>query len=413
MDDASFRGTFSCVADPMSKTTGNLAYPVVESLIGRGTLRFVGLAAAGVLAIAAAGSAAGAVVSFGVERATVTISPPVRYVVAKSTVHGALNGGQFETQRLHVALNETMQGRASGVAKTPAKYATGFVVFNHTCIYVLPNTPCQATPPVHAGNLVWNTKGTMTYALLASVTCFCGESVPVRAYSAGSIGNAAAHAISLYVKPNGFTPFESADNAKPISGGIDATSTPVVMRSDLDRVRPTLKARLNADLKSALRTRAGKLHYITDSPTMRISSDFSAGGRSATFQMMASGSLTATAFADADARSLIAKTLTGEVPSGWRLIAPASIIDYELQAWTAEGDVTITGSADGYMVKQFPTEALPMRLRGLSSHAALEVIQDVARGSTVEIRTAPMSAPWLPLNPDRISVVVVPAVPTN
>jgi hypothetical protein len=152
---------------------------------------------------------------------------------------------------------------------------------------------------------------------------------------------------------------------------------------------------------------------MVDSPTIRTSSDFSAGGRSATFQMMASGSLTATAFADADARSVIAKMLDGEVPSGWRLIAPASIIDYALQAWTANGDVTITGSANGYVVRQVPTESLPMRLRGLNSHAAFEVIQDVARGSTVELRTAPMSAPWLPLNADHISVVVVPAVPTN
>jgi hypothetical protein len=328
-------------------------------------------------------------------------------------VHGALNGGQFETQRLRVALTETMQGRASGVAKTPAKYATGFVVFNHTCFSLLPNTPCQATPPVAAGNVVWNTKGTMTYVLLASVTCFCGESVPVRGYSPGSIGNAAAHTISLYVKPNGFTPFESADNPRQISGGIDATSAAVVMQSDLNAVRATLGARLNADLESALRTRSGELHYMVDSPTIRTSSDFSAGGRSATFQMMASGSLTATAFADADARSVIAKMLDGEVPSGWRLIAPASIIDYALKAWTTNGDVTITGSANGYVVRQVPTESLPMRLRGLNSHAAFEVIQDVARGSTVELRTAPMSAPWLPLNADHISVVVVPAVPTN
>lgn len=369
-------------------------------------------AVGGAVAVATMGGAAAAAISYGVERATVTITPSTRYVDVSSTLHGALQGGDFETQRLQVTLTETMQGAASGAGMIPGRYAAGSVVFNHICAPVgsPPYVHCSPTPPVAAGSVLYSANGLMSYVLLRTVSCFCGESVPVRAAKAGAIGNTGAATINLYtnllIRSGGFVPWESANNPSPIAGGIDGRSYPVVQQLDIDAVSATLRSRLTSDLESALRVKAGDLRVLAGSPVIATSSDRDAGSAGPSFHVTASGSLTATAFADSDAQSRLALALVREIKPGWRLVGQPVISDYKLQASTPDGGVTVSGDAGGYEAQRVSTAGLSARLRGLDLHMALAEAHAAIPGSSVDVRTSPASVPWLPMNPAHIEVVV-------
>ncbi len=364
--------------------------------------RLIGLAAA-VLVTVGAGNVFAYL--FLIETAAVRITTPNSYVETTATVHGALTGGQFKTERLQVALTESAQGAATGVAQTAATYAMGYVVFNKS--YCSPSNYCPPSPakPGYEVCRVNPAGGAWCYILQSAVTCYCGEKVPVRARGPGSTFNAPANSVN-YV--GWLNPYVTVDNPAPITGGANASSSPVVQQSDLDAVRAALSSQVSADLQSALEQKAQDRHYIADAtPALTVSSDLSAGAYNSTFRVTVSGTLGATAFADADVKALIANALVARVPAGYQLNGPARISDYQIQTSDPQGDVNVTARASGYVVPSVSINLLRSRLRGLDSGAARNLIETVAPGSAVEIRLAPAPALWLPLNADRITIVVM------
>jgi hypothetical protein len=372
--------------------------------------RRIGLAAVVLVAAVGAGGAFGFL--FLSETAAIRITTPDSYVETTAAVRGALADGQFRTERLQVALTESANGTATGVARTAATYATGYVVFNTSSC--LPSNYCPPAPakPGYEVCRVNPAGGAWCYVLQSAVSCYCGERVPVRARGPGATFNAPADSVTYVGWVN---PYVTVTNPAPITGGVDPWSSPVVQQSDLDAVRATASSQLTADLQSALQQKAQNLHYIADAaPALTVSSDVSAGAHNNTFQVTVSGTLGATAFADADAKGVIANTLVEGVPRGYQLKGPAQIVDYQVETSDPQGNVNITGMASGYVVRSISVDSLRSRLRGLDSAAARRLIETVAPGSAVEIGITPAAAPWLPLNADHITIVVVDAhrVPT-
>jgi hypothetical protein len=371
--------------------------------------RRIGLAAGVLVAAAGAGGAFGFLMFS--ETAAIRITTPESYVETKASVHGGLTGGQFKTDRLQVALTDSAQGAATGVARTAASYATGYVVFNP--IYCMPSPTAYYCPPplpAKAGFEVCRmnpTGGAWCYVLQSEVTCYCGQRVPVRARGPGSTFNAPANSVNT---TGWISPYLTVDNPEPITGGTDATSSPVVQQSDLDAVRAAVSSQLTADLQSALQQKAQNLHFIADAaPALSASSDVKAGAYSATFQVTVSGTLGGTAFADADAKALIANALVGQVPAGYQLNGPAQVADYQVETADPQGNVTVTGRANGFVIPRVSVTSLQSKLRGLDPGAARRLIEIIAPGSAIEIRLAPAPAPWLPLKADHIRIVVVAA----
>jgi hypothetical protein len=163
-----------------------------------------------------------------------------------------------------------------------------------------------------------------------------------------------------------------------------------------------------------LHVEAQGLRYVSDSvPAVVVSSNVVAGARSGTFQVTESGTLGATAFRDADAQRLMERALSDQVPDGFRLGTTPEISDYKIQDSNEQGDVTVTGKASGSLVAKFSIDSLRSNLRGLDIAAARQAIDSVAPGSLVEIRLAPVLAPWLPLNAGHISISIVLRPVTN
>ncbi|HEX2681061.1 MAG TPA: hypothetical protein VHQ03_07195 [Candidatus Dormibacteraeota bacterium] len=361
--------------------------------------------------LAAAGAGTGFFVGTN-ETAHINIWIPANYLARAAEVHGSTMGGQFKTERVSLSRTETALGSATGVASTPATYAAGYVVFHYSCIG-LPNctpTPVQSGREVCAPNP--SGYGAACYLLQSTVTCFCGESVAVRAAWPGVNFNTRAHTVN-YIEAN--STGETVDNPAPISGGANAASSPVVQQSDLDVVRSSLTSQLKADLRSAFRVKSRGWRYVVDSePSIQLSGDVNVGAHNATFHVTASGTLGATAFLDADAMSLIGRSLDGTVPSGYQLTGPPVVTGYAVHDSNSRGDVTVTGTATGYVITSVSTDALRARLRGLDPASARRLIQSAAPGSVIEIRVDPVPAPWLPMTADRISIVIVAGlVPTQ
>jgi hypothetical protein len=369
--------------------------------------RSIALAVVVLLIAAGAGSAFAGL--FFIETAAIRITTPDSYVEATASVRGALNGGQFKTERIQVSRTESAHGTATGRALTAASYATGYVVFNKS--YCLPSNFCPP-PPVRRGYQVCRVLpagGAWCYILQSAVACYCGERVPVRARAPGSTFNAPPNSVNSLSWIN---PFVTVNNPGPITGGADGSSSSVVQPTDLGAVRVTLSSQLTADLKSDLQQKAQNVHYVADSaPALTVSSDVRAGAHSNTFRVTVSGTLGATTFADSDAKALIANALVGRVPAGYELNGPTQIAAYQIQSSDPQGDVTVTGTASGYVIPSVSVNSLQSRLRGLDSDTARRLIETVAPGSVVEIRLAPAPAPWLPLTAGHITIVVVAANP--
>jgi len=141
---------------------------------------------------------------------------------------------------------------------------------------------------------------------------------------------------------------------------------------------------------------AGSL-VVSETASVRVSS----------FGVRVTGTLGATAFLDADAQSLIRHSLDQRVPPGYVLTGDPVLTNYQLQTATPEGEVTVSGNAVSDAVQTVSTQSLRERLRGLSIEEARRQIQSLVPGSQVDIRMSPWRLPWLPLNGDHITVVLV------
>ena len=355
------------------------------------------------LAFAAALVGSGALVVTQ-ESATVNISLPAKYVETSTTVMGSSIGGQFQTQRTEVTSTANADHSATGSGSTGGTYATGVVVFSKGCT----SGPTCTAAPVPAGWQVCHliqTGGLWCYVLQTAVTCFCGESVRVRATHAGSVYNAAANVVTELTWPS---PWVNVTNPAPITGGSDPVSYPIVRQSDVDAATSAARAQLLADLQSALRVQAGGKSYIPDAaPSVSVTSDVVAGAHVGMIHAKASGTLGATTFSFAAVRALIAKALTDQVPAGYRLTDTPLVFDYNVKPSGQSGDLIGFGRAAGFEVRTVATDLLRSRLSGLGVSAARKVINDAVPGGQVQINLSPAMLPWLPINAGRISIVVV------
>lgn len=359
-----------------------------------------------VMVIAGLGSA---VYLSAVESATVSITLPAWQLSSFTVLRGAPSGGDFRTQRAQITLTDSTTGIATGSVISGGTYATGYVVFNGHCIPA--NVFCTFTPsPPGAFVCAVNPGRTAPcYSLLSTVTCFCGEKVPVRAQGVGAWYNVPRNSIYLLSwNPDTTNGFAAPYNPQPIAGGTDPSPSPAVTQSDIDAAYASARAQLSIDLQSALLVKGGGLiHVIPDrAPQMTVTSNVAAGARTNTFQVTATGTLGATEFQDSDALALIAKGIDRWVPSGYRLNGAPVVTQYKIESHTETGEVTVSGEALDSVLPKFSIDTLRSRLRGVSVDAARAMIETVAPVSLVEINLRPAAAPILPLDASRIVIVV-------
>jgi len=332
------------------------------------------------------------------ETATIKVWVPTSRIVANLTINGGTSGHELKTTRIQADVTDTMQGTAS-TGTVAATYASGQAVF--TC------SPCSATAtPIPDGTTVSTTAGVhySTNGPAEVSTSHTSVTVAIRAVLTGPQGNTAANTVTVIDKPIANV---KVVNPQPITGGADATTGQVVQQSDLDRTQLALTAKIAQDLDAALKAQAEGLGYIADGqPTLNVTSDHKVGDAVATFTMTMTGSLGATAFSLSEADALMRAALNQKVPKGYQLTAAPIQTSYQADKPSANGDVTIKGSAVGVLIPNVTADELKSRIRGKRVDAARHQLELLAPGTTVDINVKP-AVPWLPVLQDHISLTIV------
>jgi hypothetical protein len=220
----------------------------------------------------------------------------------------------------------------------------------------------------------------------------------------GKAGNTAASTVTVIDKP---IPNVTVTNPQAITGGTDATSNQVIQQSDLDRVQLALTAKVTQDIDAALRAQAQGLNYLTDGqPTLKMTADHKVGDQVATFNMTITGTLSAVAFSQAQADTLMRGALNQKLPKGFQLTADPIQTVYQVQNPAANGDISIKGTGIGVIVPNVTSGELKARIRGMRVDAARQQLELLAPGTSVDISVKP-SVPWLPVLEDHINLTIV------
>jgi Baseplate J-like protein len=330
------------------------------------------------------------------QTATVKLVVPASKLVANVTFKGGPHGQDLVTTTIQADVSDSAQGTASTL-QVAAIPATGLATF--TC------SPCSPNEmPIPFGTTVSTAAGVHYDVAPASIAPpHTFVQVPIRALVPGKAGNTAANTVTVIDKP---IPNVKVTNAQPIAGGTDATSNQVIQQSDLDHVQLALIAKVTQDIEAALKAQAAGLNYLTDGqPTLKVTSDHKVGDQVATFNMTIMATLSAVAFSQAQADTLLRGALNQKLPKGFQLTADPIQTIYQVQK-TANGDVTIKGTGTGVIVPDVTPGELKARIRGMRVDAARQQLELLAPGTTVDISVKP-SVPWLPVLEDHINLTIV------
>ncbi|HEX9100030.1 MAG TPA: baseplate J/gp47 family protein [Candidatus Dormibacteraeota bacterium] len=346
-------------------------------------------------AIAVLAAALGSLVVM--ETATVKLVVPASKLVANVTMKGGPHGQDLVTTTISADVSDSLQGTATTIS-VPATLATGQVVF--TC------SPCPTSPiPIPNGTTVSTAAG-VHYDVASGEVSAAHPSLTVAAHAlvAGKAGNTAANTVTVIDKP---ILNVKVTNPQPFIGGTDAAANQVIQQSDLDRVQLALTAKVSQDIDAALKAQAEGLNYLTDGqPALKVTTDHKVGDQVATFNMTIEATLSAVAFSQAQADTIMRNALDQKLPKKFQLTADPIQTVYQVQKPTAGGDVTIKGTGTGIIVPNVTAGDLKARIRGMRVDAARQELELLAPGTTVDISVKP-SVPWLPVLQDHINLTIV------
>lgn len=335
------------------------------------------------------------------ETATVKLTVPSSKVSANLTISGGPSGRQLTTTHIQASVTDNVQVTSSTVVEPPT-YASGQVLFS--C------SPCPTSPQaIPEGTVVSASSifGKVHFATLAGVTVSSttkSASAAIRALVPGTSGNVAARTVTFIDQPiAGVT----VTNPAPIAGGVDATASQVVAQSDLDVAQSLLTAQVTQDLNATLKAQAEGLDYLPDGqPGFTYAADHKVGDKVPSFTMTVTATLGAIAFSQGKADALMRAALEKKIARGFQLTTDPIQTSYQIARPSANGDVSIKGTAVGVVVPNVTAGELQTRIKGMRVDAARRELEGLAPGATIDIVVKP-NVPWLPVLQSHIAVTIV------
>jgi hypothetical protein len=206
--------------------------------------------------------------------------------------------------------------------------------------------------------------------------------------------------------PNAMYSGLQVTNKDPITGGAADTTTQVIQQTDLALARTALTAQVSQDLDSALKAEAAGLGYAVDGqPSFTVTTDHKVGDQVPVFTMTMTATEAAIAFSQSQADALMRAALDKKIAKGFQLTADPIQTSYAIVKSSANGDVTIKGSAIGVVVPNVTVDQLKARIKGMQVDAARRQLERMAPGAVVDISIKP-AVPWLPVLQDHISLTI-------
>jgi hypothetical protein len=318
----------------------------------------------------------------------------------------AAGATQFTTQPFTVTESQQAQGTATGQKAIPAVPATGSVTFTYNCFVF-----CSPYVDIPRGVVVRTSDGSKSYTTDKDLHVpgpKGSASVGVTASQPGQGGNTDARTVKQIDRnPQDLT----VDNPTPIGGGADARTATVISDTDSATASQALLDILNPKVQSELNQKTGSLHLVQESLAIdhTATMDHHVGDElpaaTPTFNITMTVTGKATAFNDAAVRQLIQHALQGKIPAGQQLSEEPVNTGYEVVSASADGKVTLTGHARGFVRPVFSLADIRARLKGRSPNSARPLLSGLPSVVDVNVRQD-LPLPWLPFFASRIVVKV-------
>jgi hypothetical protein len=239
---------------------------------------------------------------------------------------------------------------------------------------------------------------------------------------AGSGGNVGAGSITRINcgLPSGV----SVDNPDPFSGGTDAKSLTLVSAADLDNARLALLSQLQNKVATDIGAHLAKDpktgqpyekaldSTIVDTPT--VNANHQAGDEAGNFTMNVELKRSEVAINDQQIRYLIKQALRNSLGDQWTMLDTTETpvqVDYQINDAKPDGEVSIAGTASGFVVAHFDASQLRSEVAGKSPSTAATILKRGGNIQDVSIQQAPIGLPWLPWVSSRITILVKEGTP--
>jgi hypothetical protein len=358
--------------------------------LGAGMVLVIGLLSAAVL----------------VPSAQVTLTAKATPITADAEVVAAPNSAPVKVRQVTASKNASRQFQATGQKVTPATAAAGSVTYTNKCGFDL---------TTHPGQIVSTASG-IQFTQQADATIRTGKSADaaILANSPGAAGNVGAGSITQISNAGPFASCLTVSNSDPTNGGADEKKETFVSQGDLDSAKAALASDLKAAVSDALAAQAQTGEKLGDAIDFQEGyaadhkpNDF-VPGFTATLSETGNGAV----YQSDDVKKALIANLHKQIPANQALTDNPIQTDFHIVTGTADGHITFTGKASGYVAPQLDYDKIRSRLLGSSTASARLYLQTLPVES-VAVKEKPLALPIMPVLGSRIDIkYVVEGAPT-
>lgn len=338
-----------------------------------------------------------------VPSASVTLTAKAQPLKSESSFDAAPNSAPVHVRQVTASKNASNQFPATGDKVTAAQYATGSVTWTAKgCNVFMPGYSIQTGQRV-------STTSNVVFAVQqgTEVTCSSPVTTPVIAVVPGAAGNVAASTITQIANCTGSCNSSlSVNNPQATGGGTDEKHDKFVSQSDLDAAKATLSGQLKANLIDALSSQATqneKLADTTDCSKVDFQSDHKLNDFVSQFTATITETCQGAVYNVEDVKKQLQSDLGKKVPSGYTLTDNTITTSYGVTQSTADGHISFTGTANGFIAPKIDYEKIRGRLIG-SSTASARLYLATLPVESVQIKQHPATLPVMPVMGSRIDI---------
>ncbi|HVD00970.1 MAG TPA: baseplate J/gp47 family protein [Candidatus Dormibacteraeota bacterium] len=338
-----------------------------------------------------------------VPSASITLTARAQPLTDTSDVIAAPNSAPVRIRTVTASKDLSQQFPATGVKDTPAVAAKASETVTNTCPFsqwTLRQGQIVSTAPGGGGT---------QFVLQTNAVVVQGspQAVDVWAVVPGAAENVGANTIQ-YINNDNTHGCVVVTNPNAASGGADEVKATFVSQSDLDGAKGSLATELQTSLLAQLSSQAGSSEKLAD--TVAYTNTFTADHAvndnvkffDATVHEVGNGAV----YNVDDVKAALKADLGKHVPSGFALTDNPVQSDFHVSDSTADGHISFTGTAKGYIAPQLDFQKIRSRLLGLSTASARIYLQTLPIESA-SFSEKPFSLPLLPFLSSRINIKYV------
>ena len=194
-------------------------------------------------------------------------------------------------------------------------------------------------------------------------------------------------------------------NPAAAAGGADEVKATFVSQGDLSGAEGALATELQTSLQAALAAQAGSAEKLVDTVnyTHTFAADHAANDNVKFFNGTVTETATGAIYNVEDVKNALKADIAKQVPIGFALTDNPIQSDFKVSDATADGHISFTGTAKGYMAPKLDFQKIRSRLLGSSTASARIYLQTLPIESAA-VSEKPFSLPLLPFLSSRIDI---------